>query len=141
MRRPKWWNDNVAQFLLAVSLAVMAGLYRDGFPALFPFMREEFGVSRAVLGMYVSVLYLISSVIAVLAGHVADRLGAKRALTWGTFALGTVILVHTWAPSFVMMLALAVLAGFGFSIISPGTNKVATNRFPPHRRGTPMSLV
>ncbi|MFW5896585.1 MAG: MFS transporter, partial [Bacillota bacterium] len=111
MRRPKWWNDNVAQFLLAVSLAVMAGLYRDGFPALFPFMREEFGVSRAVLGMYVSVLYLISSVIAVLAGHVADRLGAKRALTCGMFALAAVILVHTWAPSFVIMLALAVLAG------------------------------
>ncbi len=129
------------QFALVMMIAMMAGLYRDGFPALFPFMHAEFGVSRGALGMYVSLLYLVSAALAVFAGHMADRLGAKRALLLGSASLGVLILAHVPAPSFPILLALGVVAGVGFSIIGPGSNKVVSDRFSPSSRGTPMGMM
>lgn len=141
MPMPKWWSRNISQFILVIAIALMAGLYRDGFPALFPFMRTEFGVSRAALGMYVSLLYLVSAALAVVAGHLADQFGAKRALFWGAGSLGLLILLHVPAPTFSTLLLLGVISGVGFSIIGPGTNKIVADRFPAEVRGTPMGLM
>lgn len=141
MNRSPWWHHKYIQFSLVVAITLSAGLYRDGIPALFPFMRAEFGASRAVLGMYVSLLYLVSAALAVFSGYVADRLGAKRALLWGVATLGSLVVLHTLAGTFSVLLVLAVLSGVGFSIIGPGSNKVVAEQFAANNRGTPMGLI
>ena len=141
MDRSSWWHHKHIQFLLVIAITVSAGLYRDGIPALFPFMRAEFEASRAVLGMYVSLLYLVSAALAVFSGYVADRLGAKRALVWGVATLGSLVVLHTLASTFSLLLVLAVLSGVGFSIIGPGSNKVVAEQFSADNRGTPMGLI
>ncbi len=141
MRGRSWCSGSSIQFVLIIAVALVAGLYRDGFPALFPFMRAEFTVSRAALGSYVSLLYLVSAALAVFSGYVVDYLGTKRALLMGAGTLGGLIMVHSLVPTYGVLLLLAVLSGVGFSIIGPGTNKVVTDQFAADRRGVPMGLL
>ena len=127
--------------ILLMVLTLAAGLYRNGFPAIFPYMQEEFGLSRAVIGLYTSFLYLISAGLAVFAGWIADQMGSKKGLLLGMGSLALLILLHAVAPSFTVILVLAALCGVGFSIISPGASKAVSDLFSAAQRGTPMGLL
>lgn len=127
--------------LLLMSLTVAAGVYRNGFPAMFPFIHAEFGLSRTVMGLYISFLYLVSAALAIFAGWFADRLGAKKGILIGMGSLTILIFAHIFAPSFSIILVLAALCGIGFSIVSPGSTKAVTDLFSPSRRGTAMGLL
>ncbi|MCF7949691.1 MAG: MFS transporter [Spirochaetia bacterium] len=127
--------------LLLMSLTVAAGVYRNGFPAMFPFIHAEFGLSRTVMGLYISFLYLVSAALAIFAGWFADRLGAKKGILIGMGSLTVLIFAHIFAPSFSVILVLAALCGIGFSIVSPGATKGVTDLFSPARRGTAMGIL
>ena len=127
--------------LLLMSLTVAAGVYRNGFPAMFPFIHAEFGLSRTVMGLYISFLYLVSAALAIFAGWFADRLGAKKGILIGMGSLTILIFAHIFAPSFNIILVLAALCGIGFSIVSPGATKGVTDLFSPARRGTAMGIL
>ena len=127
--------------LLLMSLTVAAGVYRNGFPAMFPFIHAEFGLSRTVMGLYISFLYLVSAALAIFAGWFADRLGSKKGILIGMGSLTILIFAHIFAPSFNIILVLAALCGIGFSIVSPGATKGVTDLFSPARRGTAMGIL
>ena len=127
--------------LLLMSLTVAAGVYRNGFPAMFPFIHAEFGLSRTVMGLYISFLYLVSAALAIFAGWFADRLCAKKGILIGMGSLTILIFAHIFAPSFNIILVLAALCGIGFSIVSPGATKGVTDLFSPARRGTAMGIL
>ena len=141
MDRLKNMDKNLLQLMIIVVITLTAGLYRNGFPALFPFMQAEFEVSRAVLGLYTSFLYMVSGALALFSGWVADSIGAKKALFLGTATLGILIALHALAPSYAVILFLGIVCGIGFSIISPGASKAVADRFAPSERGTPMGLI
>lgn len=134
-------QSNGTSLALLISLTLAAGLYRNGFPAIYPFLQAEFEVSRAVMGLYTSFLYLVAAGLAVFSGWIADQLGAKRGILLGMGSLSLLIMMHALAPTYLLILALAALSGIGFSIISPGASKAVTDLFPATSRGTPMGLL
>src|SRR6056297_31382 len=139
-KAPKYTGKTMS-LLLLMSLTVAAGVYRNGFPAMFPFIHAEFGLSRTVMGLYISFLYLVSAALAIFAGWIADRLGAKKGILIGMGSLTILIFAHIFAPSFNIILVLAALCGIGFSIVSPGATKGVTDLFSPSRRGTAMGIL
>src|SRR5690349_13200895 len=87
--------------------------------ALFPWLRTEFGLSYAQLGLLMTVFFVVSGIGQALAGFVVDRVGARRVLFFGVAMLGISALALALAHSYAALLAGALLAGVGNSIFHP----------------------
>ena len=88
-------------------------------PALFPILKEAFGVPYIALGLLVSLFYAASGIGQTAAGFLVDRLGAPRVLLAGLALLGGAAVLAGFAPSYAAFLPLAVLAGLGNSVFHP----------------------
>ena len=71
----------------------MSHFYQLLLAPLFPFIRDELGVSYAALGFLVALFYTLSALFQPLAGFVVDRYGARPVLLGGIafFVLGSAL--------------------------------------------------
>lgn len=103
-------------------------------------MRDDLGISRAEVGLLVSVHFGCTGVGSILAGRLTERVGARLAvaLDMALVALSAVFvaLVGTyWA-----LMVAAVIGGFGYAITNVGSNVAVARAVPFHRRTVAMSL-
>jgi len=106
---------------------------------LFPFIREELGVSYAALGFLVALFYTLSALFQPLAGFVVDRYGARPVLIGGVafFVAGTALMgVST---SYAMLAVGAALTGIGNSVFHPADFAILNARVSPPRLGYAFS--
>lgn len=106
---------------------------------LFPFIREELGVSYAALGFLVALFYTLSALFQPLAGFVVDRYGARSVLFGGVafFVAGTALMgVST---SYAMLAVGAALTGIGNSVFHPADFAILNARVSPRRLGYAFS--
>ncbi|MFO7814795.1 MAG: MFS transporter [Halanaerobiales bacterium] len=130
------------QILLIIMFAGIAvGIYRNGIMTLFPFLQEEYSLSRAQVGLYSTFLYISSTGVAIFTGRIADYWGVKRSMIGGLLLMGLFISLHSLAPSFTFILAFATLTGFGFSIIVPTSSKGIAEWYPADKQSTVMGLM
>jgi MFS family permease len=97
----------------------MSHFYQLLLAPLFPFIKDDLGVSYAALGFVVALFYTLSAVLQPLAGFVVDRYGARSVLIGGVacFAAGT--LVMGLSETYSALVAGAALAGIGNSVFHP----------------------
>lgn len=133
---PRW-------FILAVIstayIAVMSNI--QGFKAMLPQVEAEFAISGAQAGLYPSFYFLSATLIALFSGKVVDNLGPKKGLVIGVGMVGGMIVLHSFAPFFGVILGLAFLTGVGFSIITPSLNKGVLEVVEPGKRALSMGLT
>ncbi|MFZ7130960.1 MAG: MFS transporter [Eubacteriales bacterium] len=127
-------NSNNRDFnwsiLLIISLgSIVMGTYRDGFGALFPFLQEEFELSRTQIGLYTSFLYFASSFVSIVSGQLVDLNGSKKSMIYGILIVAIALFLHSIVPNFMSAMVLATLAGIGMSINAPAANKSITECF------------
>jgi len=116
--------------IFIISLAsIILGVYRDGIAALFPFLQADFCLSRAEIGIYISFLYFAASFFSVFTGQLVDQKGSKWGMVSGILFVGILLIFHSIAPNFIMLLLLAILTGIGLSINLPASNKGITEHF------------
>ncbi len=113
----------------------------NGFVALLPFVREEFVLTRTQVGYYSTFLFVSAAVLAVFMGSIVDRLGVKKGMLMGTLGMGSVMVLYGLAPSYGVLLLLALLAGLGFSIITPSVNKGVMMEAPSPKRAFSMGIM
>ncbi|KJS01632.1 MAG: hypothetical protein VR68_04520 [Peptococcaceae bacterium BRH_c4a] len=119
---------------------MLAGFIGMSAAPLAPFIQEELGLSRAELGMFISMLYLGSIFTGYMAGWLSDRWSIHKTLVIGLMLEATLI-GGVWKVSlFPAMLALVFLAGFGYGAVNPVTSKGVMIWFPPHRRAGAMAI-
>src|SRR5687767_1222334 len=106
---------------------------------LFPFIKDELGVSYAALGFLVAVFYAISGVVQPLAGFVVDRYGARSVLLAGVALFIAGILVQATATSYAMLAAGAALGGLGNSVFHPADFAILNARVSAPRLGYAFS--
>ncbi len=127
--------------LLIISLSSIAmGVYRDGISSLFPFLQNEFGLTRTQVAFYSTFLYFASTIFSVFSGRLVDLKGAKWGMILGIMLVGFFLIVHSIAPNFIILLGFAACAGIGMSINPSATNKGITEWFPKRLRNTATGI-
>jgi MFS family permease len=108
-------------------------------PPLFPFMREDLGMSWAALGFVMTLFYAVSAVLQPVAGFVVDRVGGRGVLLAGIALMGAGILVMGLAQGPWQLGAGAALAGLGNSVFHPADFAILNGRVSPSRLGHAFS--
>lgn len=128
--------------MLFLSLPYLASsLSSGGFVAMLPLVREEFMLSRTAVGAYTTVFFLSAALMAIITGNVVDRLGSKKGIVLGMSGMGVAMLLYGLAPSYLFLLGLVLLAGFGFSIITPAVTRAVIMEAPPAKRAVSLGIM
>jgi len=102
---------------------------------LFPMMREELGVSYAVLGSVLMVFFTVSALLQPVAGFVVDRFGGRGVLLSGLalMVLGTLLMGFAQGPA--LLFAGAATSGIGNSVFHPADFSIFNATITPKRLG------
>ena len=107
---------------------------------LFPFIREELGVTYTALGLVVTVFYVVSGLCQAYAGVLVDRYGARRLLLGGMGLLSASVALVGLVPGYWGLMALAALAGAGNSVFHPADFAILNAKVDPKRLGRGFSF-
>ncbi|WP_452030069.1 MFS transporter [Azospirillum palustre] len=94
-------------------------------PAVYPILKDEFGLSFAQLGLLTFVYQLTASLLQPLVGLFTDRKPMPYSLVFGMGSTLIGLLTLAWAPGFPALLAGGMLLGFGSSIFHPEASRIA----------------
>ncbi|MDP6815640.1 MAG: MFS transporter [Alphaproteobacteria bacterium] len=109
--------------------------YQLVLPPLFLFLKDEFGVSFAALGLLTTLLYGSSGLAQTVAGFAVDRFGARRVLLSGLTLAAVSTLAFGLVEAYWMLLPLSVLAGLGNSVFHPADLAILTSKVSEGRLG------
>lgn len=126
-------------FIISFTSIVM-GIYRDGIATLFPFLQREFDLTRTQLGMYTTSIHFVTSFTSIFTGQLIDLKGPKWGMTIGVCFVGILLLLHSIANNFIILLVLAAFAGLGMGINPPAVNKSITEWFHQKWRSTATGI-
>jgi MFS family permease len=117
----------------------MSHFYQLLLAPLFPFVKDELGVSNAALGFLVALFYTLSGLLQPLAGFVVDRYGARAVLLGGIAFFIAGIAVQGFATSYAMLALGAGLGGIGNSVFHPADFAILNARVSHPRLGYAFS--
>jgi MFS transporter, FSR family, fosmidomycin resistance protein len=109
-------------------------------PPLFPVLKVVFGVPYVALGFAMSLFYGASGVGQPISGFLVDRLGAHRVLLGGMGLFSVSIALAGLAPSYWLLLPVAMLAGLGNSVFHPADYSILNASVDPRRIGRGYSV-
>jgi len=107
---------------------------------LFPWLKEDFALSYAELGLLMTVFFVISCIGQALSGFVVDRVGARAVLFAGVGLLGVGALALSQAQNYAMLLAGSMIAGLGNSVFHPADYTLLNRRVSQPRLGHAFSV-
>lgn len=109
-------------------------------PPLFPWLMPEFGLSFTEIGVSMTLFFVVSGIGQALAGFLVDRFGALRVLACGIACFVLAGLLLYLSQSYVMLLAVAALAGLGNSVFHPADFTVLNHKVSQARLGHAFSV-
>ena len=117
----------------------MSHFYQLLLAPLFPFIKDELGVSYAALGFLVALFYTLSGLLQPLAGFVVDRYGARSVLLAGVSFFVAATLVMGLSTDYAMLALGAALGGIGNSVFHPADFAILNARVSSARLGYAFS--
>lgn len=140
----KLFNNKINNWsiLLVLSTVYMAtDINVQGFLSLLPFIQEEFAITRNQAGLYSTFYFLSATMVGVFSGKYVDFIGARKGILYGVSYIGILMMLHSLAPVFSIILILALFTGLGESIITPALNKAMMNVTSPGKRAVSMGIT
>jgi len=86
---------------------------------LFPWIKVEFGLTYAELGLLMTTFYVVSSVVQSTSGLLVDRYGARPMLFIGIFFLMISAFILGFAQTYTMLVIGVSIAGLGNGVFHP----------------------
>jgi FSR family fosmidomycin resistance protein-like MFS transporter len=109
-------------------------------PPLFAFIRSDYGIGYAELGLAISVFNVVSAALQTPAGFLVDRIGAPNVLVAGLIVgAGGVTLVAS-VPSYWALVAGFALAGLANTVYHPADYAILSHRITGKRIGQAFSI-
>lgn len=127
-------------------LSAIAFLDRTNISIAGPQISREFGLGNIRLGWVFSAFLVGYAASQVLAGWIAVRIGARRALTlgvlwWGLFTLGTALVPPGIRGALWMLIVVRGALGVGEAIIYPASNQFVAKWIPVRERGRVNGVI
>lgn len=107
---------------------------------LFPWIKVEFGLSYAQLGLLMTVFFAVSAVVQTASGFIVDRVGPRPVLFGGIAFLGLSALLLSTSPSYAMLLLGAGVAGLGNGVFHPADFTLLNKHVSQPRLGHAFSV-
>jgi len=129
---PALWALVVGFFMILIDMTIVS--------IATPAVQADFGASVDDVVWVTSAYLLAYAVPLLITGRLGDRYGPRR-----TYLVGLTVftLASLWCgltSSIEMLVAARAVQGLGASLMTPQTMAVITRTFPPHKRGSAMSL-
>ncbi len=107
---------------------------------LFPWIKAEFGLSYAELGLLMTVFFAVSAVVQTASGFVVDRFGARPVMFGGLTCLGAAALLLSTSTGYSMLLFGAGVAGLGNGVFHPADFTLLNKHVSQPRLGHAFSV-
>lgn len=132
--RPEVARDSLIIALVGLAHAI-SHFFHLMLASLFPWLKSDFALSYAELGMLMTTFFVISAIGQALSGFVVDKIGARVVLFFGLLNLAAAALVAGLAQNYAMLIVAALFAGLGNSVFHPAdytilNKKVSVGRLP-----------
>jgi MFS transporter, FSR family, fosmidomycin resistance protein len=109
-------------------------------PPLFAFIRAEYGVGYAELGLAISVFNIVSAVLQTPAGFLVDRIGAPYVLIAGLIVGAGGVTLAASLPSYWALVAGFAIAGLANTVYHPADYAILSRRIAGSRVGQAFSI-
>ncbi|MFT5510182.1 MAG: MFS family permease [Hyphomicrobiaceae bacterium] len=109
-------------------------------PPLFPVLNSQLGLSYIQLGFVMAVFGVVSGLTQVPMGVLVDRFGARGILLTGLCCGGAAFMAMGIYPTYPMLLAGAVVAGFANSVYHPSDYALLSTGMDERRMGRAFSI-
>ena len=103
-------------------------------------LQADFDISRARVGLLISVFFGATGLGSILGGRLTDRLGARRVVAADLTLVAACSATGAWADSYAVLLVMSVISGAGYAWANAGTNLVIARHIPARRRTVAMSV-
>ncbi|MDM0046296.1 MFS transporter [Variovorax dokdonensis] len=107
---------------------------------LFPWIKDDFGLSYTQLGAVLTVFFVVSCVVQAASGFLVDRMGPRPVLFGGLALLGLSGFVYASAQGYWMLFLGATLAGIGNGVFHPVDYTLFNRKVAPTRLGHAYSV-
>ncbi len=119
---------------------IVVFLHRLSVGPLAPFLKENFGLTSAQVGLTMAAASMGYMVSIFPTGWVVDKIGAKWPIVVGTLIAGVSMLSVFFISSYIGLLILTSLTGMGCGFLFPSTTQGVIVWFGPGERATAMGL-
>ena len=109
-------------------------------PPLFPWLKDDFGVSYTQLGAVLTVFFVVSCIVQAASGFLVDRMGPRPVLFAGLALLGLSAFGYALAPSYPVLMLSAVVGGIGNGVFHPADYTLFNRKVAPTRLGHAYSV-
>jgi len=107
---------------------------------LFPWLKEEFAVSYAELGLLMTIFFVVSCAVQALSGFVVDRFGPRPILFGGLALLAVAAFGFASSTSYWMLAGFSVVAGVGNGVFHPVDYTLLNRKVHQSRLGHAFSV-
>ena len=107
---------------------------------LFPWLKIEFGVSYAELGLLLTIFFVTSCAVQAASGFLVDRVGPWPVLLGGLALVGAAAFGYASSPSYAVLALSSVVAGVGNGVFHPVDFTLLNRKVHPSRLGHAFSV-
>ena len=126
----------VAASMLVLGLGSSLGFFPGYFASA---LRDDLGVSRAQVGLLVSVHFGCTGLGSIIGARITERIGTRNAVVVDQLIVAVAAWTAALLDSYAALLGAAVFAGFGYSLANAATNEAVAAAVPENRRTLALS--
>ena len=122
--------------MLVLGLGSSLGFFPGYFASA---LRDDLGVSRAQVGLLVSLHFGCTGLGSVIGARITERIGTRNAVVVDQLIVAVAAWTAALLDSYAALLGAAVFAGFGYSLANAATNEAVAAAVPESRRTLALS--
>jgi DHA1 family inner membrane transport protein len=137
-------DDSRSRMVIKIGIVVICRLVlstarRFAYP-FAPVLSRRLGVPLTAITSLIAVNWA-TSLLGIVVGPIADRIGYRKMMIMGMVLLGTGMLAGGFFPFYGVMILALFLAGMGKITFDPAVQAYVSERVPYHRRGMAIGLL